>query len=94
MLKNVKVLFFVVIFILILCFCSIVETTYTRHGTVTKKNNQNILITDQSGNIWSYDDFQNIFFVNDKVKLIMDTNNTNHIIIDDKIKKIRKSKGF
>lgn len=90
MLKNVKILFFVIAFVSILCFCSIVETTYTRYGIVTKKNNQNILITDQSGNIWSYNDFQNIFFVNDKVKLIMDTNNTDHIITDDKIKKIEK----
>ena len=77
-----------IIFILILNFCSIVETTYTQNATVIQVKNNIILIEDKKGYVWEFKASE--FSVGDKVKLTMDNNHTDLIINDDKIKQIKK----
>ena len=88
--EGIQGLLITIVFILMLSFCSIVETTYTRKATVTKVKNNIILFEDNCGHVWEVNGYD--FSVGDKVKLIMDNNHTDFNINDDIIKKIKKIK--
>ena len=59
------------------------QARYTREATVTKVIDNTITVVDKCGYVWSFkgDDFK----VNDEVKLMMDNNNTDSNICDDRI---------
>ena len=84
--KNYFLFLFLLIiaFIVCLAFCSHIERTYTRKGTITQIDDKGIIIQDTKGNEWKVTTFS----IGDKVKLVMDNNLTDSNIEDDIIKDI------
>lgn len=70
---------------------SYVENNYTRIGYVTKVNEEEMIITDLGKHKWIVT-YNSNFNENDKVKLFMNTNNTEDNTKDDIIINIKKIK--
>lgn len=71
-----------------IAFCSYYEVTYTREATVIRVEDEKVFAQEREGYIWDF--YGDDFSVGDKVELIMDTNNTDSIVRDDIVKKVRK----
>lgn len=72
---------------IILFYCSCYVSIYTRKAKVTNINKEVVTVIDKKGNIWEFKG--NGFKKGQKVKLIMDTNNTDEKITDDFIKDVK-----
>jgi hypothetical protein len=84
-------LIIVIVFIVLLGFCSKIESTYTRKARVCTIEDKTVLFIDETGNIWEWElEEGEEYRVNEKVKLVMFSNFTDDIIEDDEIKKIKK----
>lgn len=88
--KKSRLMLMIVCVFVFFCLCSYVETNYTREATVISNNNNNCIVEDKAGNQWKVNLSCN---VNSKVKLYMNTNNTDSNINDDTIKRIKVIKG-
>lgn len=71
-----------------IAFCSYYEVTYTREATVIRVEDEKVFAQEREGYIWDF--YGDGFSIGDKVELIMDTNNTDSMIKDDIVKKVRK----
>ena len=63
------------------------ERTYTREAQVINVDKAIVTVIDKNGNLWEFEG--DGYDVNDNVKLIMDTNNTDEFIYDDYIKDVK-----
>ena len=85
-----------VLMIVTVCFVivSFVQTHYKREGFISyiDKCNDNVLITDRTGNLWEFGCDTEKFNVGDNVILSMHTNYTDVEIQDDIILKITLDK--
>ena len=66
-----------------------IETHYFLEATVSASDGNTVTLVDTNGDKWLFDSTK--FSVNDKVKMLMDTNCTDKTIEDDKIIKIFKA---
>lgn len=86
--KIITIITIIIVFVLF-CFACKFERTYSReHCQIVSIENENIIVEDESGNLWSFEDQS--FSLNDIVTLTMDTNNTDNNIKDDIIIKVIK----
>ena len=86
--KVITIITIIIVFVLF-CFACKFERTYSReHCQVIDIENENIIVEDENGNLWSFEDQG--FSLSDTVALIMDTNNTDNNIKDDIIIKVIK----
>lgn len=87
MLKIKKILYIIII-IIALIFCNIIATTYVREARVIKVSGDSIQAIDKTDEYWEFKGTN--FAIDDKVKLVMNDNNTDNIIKDDIIKRVIK----
>lgn len=83
--KNVIIIIAIVI---TFCWCSWDESHYTREATVIGIIGNTVTVMDECGYTWAFEG--NDFNVNDKVKLMMNTMNTDSNIFDDKIEDVKR----
>ena len=76
------------IFFVIPGIAGTLECTYKMNGEVIAKEEENILIIDKTGNVWSYDTEK--FYIGDKVEITFCNNFTENTRKDDKIEKLKK----
>lgn len=84
----IAVLFALSIFIICIGIVGYYENHYTKTMTVTDIDKNTVYLVDSQGEEWSI--YANNVKVNDKVKVLIFTNNTDNKITDDKIEKILK----
>ena len=70
-------------FIVLFLVCSWYETHYTREARVIAIDNEIVSVIDKTNNVWQFYRNKEAIKINDQVKLIMDTMNTDTIITDD-----------
>ena len=80
----------IIIFIVMFCFCSYVEHTYTREATVWMYEDGTVSFIDGQGYEWAAD-VDNVTH-GQKVVLIMDDNCSSNNIYDDYIKDVKPVK--
>ena len=66
-----------------------IEAHYTREATVIEVNDNIVTVVDNTNNFWSFEGTE--FNVNDKVKMTMDSINTDLNIYDDEIIDVEKN---
>ena len=89
--KNIlETILIIFLFIGMLCICSFIETNYSRKGIVIDITNNLVSVKDEAGNIWNFKSADMDLEINDEVKLMMNTNNTDNNIYDDIVKKYKK----
>ena len=86
--RNIQVILLLAAFIIILMFCSYVDSFYVKNAIVTDVKKETVILTDTQGFQWEYS--KGNFTKGDKVKLTIHNNNTGNNICDDIIKKIKK----
>lgn len=72
-------------FVVLLLVCSWYETHYIREAKVIQVDNEIVSVIDKTNNVWQFYRNKEDIKINDQVKLIMDTMNTDTIITDDVI---------
>ena len=85
--SKIKKILYIIIIIIALIFCNIIATTYVREARVIKVGDS-IQVIDKTGECWEFKGTN--FAIDDKVKLVMNDNNTDNIIKDDIIKRVIK----
>ena len=85
--KVVKNITLIMIIIVMFFWYSWYETHYTREAIVINATNNIVTVIDACNYTWSF--YGDGFDVNDKVKLTMDTMNTNFNVFDDVIKDVK-----
>lgn len=87
-----KISFFVALtlFVLVLILCNYIETTDIKKATITKIENDNVILIDESGKEWQVA-FDN-FLLGDNVEITINNNHSDKDFSDDKIIKINKIK--
>ena len=65
------------------------ESHYTREATVIEVTDNIVTVVDDTNNLWSFEGTN--FNVNDKVKMTMDSMNTDLNIYDDEITNVKKN---
>lgn len=85
---RVQMIGLIVILIVLLMLSSYIDTRYTREATVNSINGTTVKFVDTLGYTWTATDVDNIV-EGQTVVLKMYTNNTNGIITDDEIVKIK-----
>lgn len=79
-----KMVLVVVTFVLLLAFCSYIESHYSRKAEVTYRNGNTVIATDNVGYKWEFTiDDEDTLQVGNKIKLKMYTNYTDSDIFDD-----------
>ena len=86
--RMVRDLLIAIAILIGIAFCSYYEVTYTREAIVVRVEDEKVFAQEREGYIWDF--YGDDFSIGDKVELIMDTNNTDSIIKDDIVKKVRK----
>lgn len=85
-LKIIKIFAVLLLFIIVFCFISVIETTYTRNVTVTQVSDTMITVRDEHDHNWTF--YGDGYFVGQELTLVMNTNNTNSNIYDDLIEQV------
>ena len=86
MIKRVVISIIVTtMFVVLFLVCSWYETHYTREAKVIQIDNEIVSVIDKTNNVWQFYRNKEDVKINDQVKLIMDTMNTDTIITDDTI---------
>ena len=86
--SKIKKILYIIVIIIALIFCNIIATTYVREARVIKVSDNNVQVIDKTGEYWEFKGTD--FAIDDKVKLVMNDNNTDNIIKDDIIKRVIK----
>lgn len=81
--KKIRTIAVLLIFVSCFCICSYAETHYTRKAKIIEITNDLVTAEDSCGYLWEFEG--DGFEVGTEIKLIMDTNNTNTNIFDDKV---------
>lgn len=84
--KTLQFIICVLIFVLLFCFCSIVETTYTRDVTIIQVDDSLVIAKDLDDQVWRF--YGHGYFIGQEVTLVMNTNHTNSNIKDDLIEQV------
>ena len=75
------------------CFIMLLSTLhkatsyYTREVTVVNINNQEIIVSDNYNNLWAF--YGTNYVKGQKIKVVMYNNNTDSIITDDEIVRVK-----
>lgn len=86
--NKIQIALIGIMFVVMIIFCNYIETTYTRFVTVKDVINNTVITEDANGYLWEFE--EDGFHKGDQVKLIMNNNHTDSIIIDDIITKAIK----
>lgn len=89
----VKGLILVLAFVLVLVFCSVIESTYRREVKVNAVENNVITFEDENGFLWDWEqeESEKAYTIGEKATLIMFNNHTDNNIYDDEIKRVKRS---
>lgn len=88
--SKIKKILYIIVIIIALIFCNIIATTYIREVRVIKVSGDNVQVVDKTGECWEFKGTN--FSIDDKVKLVMNDNNTDDTIKDDIIKRVIRIK--
>lgn len=87
--KNILSCFFAISLLLLPAVIGgMIETTYTMCGEVVSVMPEVVVVEDEEGELWEF--CGDGYTVNDKVKLIFNTNCTDNTRLDDQIKNVKK----
>lgn len=87
--KAITTIIITVIMLTMFCASAWIEAHYTREATVIEVNDNIVTVIDDTNNLWSFKGTD--FNVNDKVKITMDSMNTDLNIYDDEITNVKKN---
>lgn len=87
--KTIATIIITVIMLTMFYASAWIEVYYTREATVIEVNDNIVTVVDDTNNFWSFEGTE--FNVNDKVKITMDSMNTDLNIYDDEIINVEKN---
>lgn len=88
--KWIKGMMIVIAFVLVLCVCDRIDSRYSVEGSVVEKRGNVILLIDETGEAWEFEEEEESFNVNEEVTIQFDNNHT-LTRYDDEIKRIKKN---
>ncbi len=80
---------FIVLFIVVLAFCSYFERHYSIDAQVYRVENNIVTFEDKLGELWEYEDYEEELTEGQSVKLTFYDNGTDRTRTDDEITKIK-----
>lgn len=80
---------FIILFIVVLAFCSHFERHYSIDAQVYKVENNIVIFEDKLGELWEYEDYEEEVTEGQSVKLTFYDNGTDRTRLDDEITKIK-----
>lgn len=85
---KIKAIITIIGIISVFSFISDIESHYTREGIITEITEDEVVITDTTGNEWVVDN-EGLYMTGDEIQMLMYNNKTDNIITDDEIIEIK-----